>query len=65
MNLGNIFGSGHQVWHWPKRISLEIHIQACNNYPHPFVGQVVAYCNYLIVKKLRLIYPHHITIIGK
>lgn len=65
MYLGDVFRGGHQGRHGPKGIALEIHVESGYHYPHPFIGEIVADRNDLVVKELCLIYPDYIAILRK
>ena len=63
MDLGHVFGCGHQGRHGTKRIALEVHVESGYYHPDPLVGQIVTDRNDLIVKELCFVYTHHIAIL--
>src|SRR5690606_7900118 len=65
MDLGHVFGSGHQGGHGAKGISLEVHVQTGDHHPDAAVGQVVADRDDLVVEELGLVNADHITAIGQ
>ena len=64
VKFSDVFGDGKQVRHGAERTSPEIHIQAGYNDPKSPQSQFFADIFQLQVKKLGLIYPDHLDIIG-
>ncbi|MEY4134836.1 MAG: hypothetical protein RL386_1186 [Bacteroidota bacterium] len=65
VNFGDIFRYGEQLGHRAKGSAPEIHIQPGHNYPYAAQGKLLTIIGQLLIKKLRLVNPHHAHAFGK
>ena len=65
MHLGHLVGNGAQGRHRAERTPPKIHIQPCHDDPHSIVCQLIAHIHQAVVKKLGLVYAHHVHLRGK
>ena len=65
VNLGNIFGNGHQRGHGTEGYALKVHVKPRHNDALAALGQLLAYFGQCIVKKLRLVNAHDLCLGGK
>src|SRR5690606_20093594 len=61
VDLGHVFGGGHNGWHWAKRISFKIHVESGDDNAHSRVCQIIADCYDFVVEKLGFVNADHLT----
>ena len=62
MHLRDIVGNGTESRNGTEGHTLEVHVQASDDYPYPTVRQLVAHVNQSVVKKLSLVNAHHVDV---
>ena len=64
VDLGDVFGRGHQRWHRPEGFAGVVHVQPCDDDPHAAVGQFAADLDDAVVEELRFVDAHDVDLRG-